>query len=161
MGFARFFLVPNPKNQVLKPTPEEIETRLETIDPTIEFLALEQAGGDLLRLVIDRDDGVTLDLCQQVTSGLGDLLTEYSLEVSSPGPERPLTKPAHFERFTGRRARVTVGEPVGDRRNFTGRIAASDPANVILEVDGNNFEIPFANIERSHLVPEIPQGAAK
>jgi len=145
----------------LNHSPQEIEKRLTEIDPEIEFLALESAGGDTLRLVIDRPGGVTLDICQQVTKGLTDVLVDHSLEVSSPGPERPLTKPSHFERFNGRRAKVTTREPIGERRKFTGQIREAGAEKLVLEVDGQNFEIPFASIERSHLVPEIPQGAAK
>ncbi|MCB8915363.1 MAG: ribosome maturation factor RimP [Thermoleophilales bacterium] len=138
-----------------------MEKRLAEIDPEIEFLALESAGTDGLRLFIDRPGGVTLEVCQQVTDGLRDVLLDHSLEVSSPGPERPLTKPAHFERFAGRRARVTTVESQNGRRNFTGTIAEAAADGIVLEVDGQNFEISYASIERSHLVPEIPQGAAK
>ncbi len=145
----------------MKPTPENIEKRLAEIDPEIEFLALESAGGDGLRLFVDRPGGVTLEVCQKVTTGLTDLLVDHSLEVSSPGPERPLTKPAHFERFSGRRAKVTTAEPLEGRRNFTGTIAEAGESGIVLELDGQNFNIPYASIERSHLVPEIPQGAAK
>jgi len=145
----------------MTPTPQEIEHRLAEIDPEIEFLALESAGGDGLRLFIDRPGGVTLEVCQRVTSGLQDVLLEHSLEVSSPGPERPLTKPAHFARFAGRRARVTLAEPMDGRRNFTGVIVEAAEDALVLESDNQNFEIAYASIERSHLVPEIPEGAAK
>lgn len=145
----------------MKPNPQDIENRLQTLDPEIEFLALESAGSDALRLFIDHPGGVTLDLCQQVTTGLQDVLAEHSLEVSSPGPERPLVKPEHFERFRGQRAKVACGQPLDGRRNFTGMIEAAGEDAVTLEVDGQNFEIPYASIERSHLVPEIPQGATK
>ncbi len=145
----------------MKPTPQDIEARLAEVDPEIEFLALESAGGDMLRLYIDRPGGVNLEVCQQVTSGLQELLNHYSLEVSSPGPERPLTKPAHFERFAGRRAKVSTSEPLEGRRNFTGTIAGAGEGGIVLETDGQKFDIPYASIERSHLAPEIPQGAAK
>ena len=145
----------------MKPTPQDIEERLTGIDPEIEFLALESAGGDGLRLFIDYPGGVTLELCQRVTTGLQDVLIDHSLEVSSPGPERPLVKPSHFERFTGRRARVSTIEPLDGRKNFTGTIAEAGENGIVIEIDGQNHEIPYASIERSHLAPEIPQGAAK
>lgn len=145
----------------MEPTSQDIENRLASIDSRIEFLALESAGGDGLRLFIDHPEGVTLDLCQQVTTGLQDVLLDHSLEVSSPGSERPLTKPSHFERFAGRRAKVTTTEPLDGRKNFTGTIIEAGESAVVLETDGQNFNIPFAGIERSHLVPEIPQGATK
>lgn len=145
----------------MTPTPQDIEQRLTEIDPQIEFLALERAGGDGLRLFIDRPGGVTLEVCQQVTTGLQDVLLEHSLEVSSPGPERPLTKPAHYERFAGRRVKVTLAEPMDGRKNFTGAIGQAGEDAFVLESDGQNFEITYASIERSHLVPEIPEGAAQ
>ena len=77
----------------------------------MEVLACEDAGRERLRLFIDHPDGVDLALCERVTQHLRDLLADYALEVSSPGPERPLTKPDHFRRFLGRRARVRTREP--------------------------------------------------
>ncbi len=145
----------------MKPTSQEIETRLAELDSGIEFLALEGAGGDGLRIVVDHPEGVTLELCKRVTDGLSDLLTEHSLEVSSPGPERPLTRPAHFARFAGRRAKVTTTEPIDGRRNFTGIIRESDEQQFRIECDGVVFRIPYEDVERSHLVQEIPEGAAK
>lgn len=98
----------------------EIEQRLAGILPEVELLACEHVATERLRLFIDHPDGVSLALCEQVTRGLSDLLAAYGLEVSSPGPERPLTKPHHFRRFLGRRARVRTRRPLllgrsGDR----------------------------------------------
>ncbi|MCB0827574.1 MAG: ribosome maturation factor RimP [Solirubrobacterales bacterium] len=145
----------------MKPDSTEIEQRLAGIDPEIEFLALEQAGGDSLRLFIDHPDGVTLELCQRVTSNLTDLLVEHSLEVSSPGPERPLTRPEHFVRFKGRRAKVRTVEPIEDRRNFTGTILEAEDQEVALGFDGREVRIPYGSVARSHLVPDTAEGAAK
>jgi len=145
----------------MKPTSQEIETRLSELDRDIELLALEGAGGDGLRVIVDHPDGVTLELCRRVTDGLSDLLTEHSLEVSSPGPERPLARPAHFARFAGRRAKVTTEEPIDDRRNFTGVIREPDEQAFGIECDGVVFRIPYGDVQRAHLVQEIPQGAAK
>ncbi|MBK5110648.1 MAG: ribosome maturation factor RimP [Thermoleophilia bacterium] len=145
----------------MKPDSTKIEERLTEIDPEIEFLALEQAGGDGLRLFIDHPDGVSLELCQRVTSGLGDLLVEHSLEVSSPGPERPLTRPEHFARFEGRRAKVRTVEPIEDRRNFTGTILEAAGQEVALGFDGREIRIPYRSVDRSHLVPDTAEGAAK
>jgi ribosome maturation factor RimP len=72
-----------------------------------------------------------------------------------------LTKPSHFERFAGRRAKVTTLEPRDGRKSFTGTIVEARESEFVLESDGQNFDIPYVSIERSHLVPEIPQGAAK
>ena len=90
---------------------EEIETRLARGEPEVEVLLAEVVGGSRLRVFIDHPDGVTLGLCERVSTLLTDLRERYSLEVSSPGSERPLTKPAHFRRFVGRRARVRTRHP--------------------------------------------------
>jgi ribosome maturation factor RimP len=83
----------------------EIEARLSGLEPEVELL-LAEVQGHILRIFIDHPDGVTLALCERVTGHLGDYRERYSLEVSSPGQDRPLTKPQHYSRFLGRRARV-------------------------------------------------------
>ena len=143
------------------PRTEDIEKRLAELDPQIELLALEPAGGDALRVFVDHPDGVNLEICQKVTSQLFDLLEDHTLEVSSPGPERPLTKPAHFARFEGRRAKVTTIEPIQDRRNFTGTILEGAEEELTLGVDNSVVRIPYTSVERSHLVPDIAEGATK
>ena len=90
----------------------DIESRLAGPLPQVELLACEPAGADRLRIVIDHPDGVSLGLCERVTHELGELLNDYALEVASPGPERPLTRPEHFRRFIGRRARVRTRQPL-------------------------------------------------
>ncbi len=107
----------------MKTSAEEIENRITEIDPEVEFLAVENAGGDALRIYIDYPGGVNLAICQKVTSGLGELLEKHTLEVSSPGPHRPLTKPEHFVRFEGRRAKGQ--DDRGDRR--TQKLHRDDP----------------------------------
>ena len=89
----------------------EIEQRLAHSEPEIEVLLAEVLGGRSLRVFIDHPDGVNLAMCERVTMLLNDMRERYSLEVSSPGSERPLTKPAHFRRFVGRKARVRVRHP--------------------------------------------------
>ena len=155
------FFRPETNEKHLIPRSEDIEKRLAELDQQIEFLALEPAGGGALRIFIDHPDGVNLEICQKVTSGLGDLLVDYSLEVSSPGPERPLTKPEHFSRFEGRRARVMTTEPIEDRRKFTGTILEAAEQEVALGVDNSVVRIPYQSVERSHLVPDIAGGASK
>jgi ribosome maturation factor RimP len=89
----------------------DIERRLAQTEPGVEVLLVEVLGGGCLRVFIDHPDGVTLALCERVTLRLNDLRESYALEVSSPGSQRPLTKPAHFRRFLGRRARVRTYRP--------------------------------------------------
>ena len=136
---------------------QEIEDRIAELDPELELIALERPAAETLRLYIDHPDGVDLALCERVTNHLRDLLTRYSLEVSSPGLDRPLTKPDHFRRFRGRRVRVRTREAIGGRRNFTGTIADADERAVRVEDSGHEFEIPMAGIHRSNLVPELPE----
>jgi ribosome maturation factor RimP len=145
----------------MKTSPEEIANRIAEIDPEVEFLTVENAGGDALRIYIDHPDGVNLEICQKVTSGLGELLEQHTLEVSSPGPQRPLTKPSHYARFEGRRAKVRTVEPLEGRRNFTGTILEAGEREFTLGCDGELVRIPFPSVERAHLVPVIPEGASK
>jgi ribosome maturation factor RimP len=90
----------------------DIEGRLAASEPEVEVLLAEVVGGRRLRVFIDHPQGVTLGLCERVSLALNELRERYSLEVSSPGAERPLTKPAHFRRFVGRRVRVRTRTPV-------------------------------------------------
>jgi ribosome maturation factor RimP len=92
----------------------EIEQRLADAEPQVEVLLAEVLASPpqpTLRVFIDHPDGVTLSLCEQVSALLGDMRERYTLEVSSPGSERPLSKPDHFRRYIGRRARVRVRGP--------------------------------------------------
>ena len=84
----------------------DIEARLADVEPDVEVLLAEVVGGRLVRVFIDHPGGVTLGLCERVTRHLPEVREQYALEVSSPGADRPLTKPDHFRRFVGRRARV-------------------------------------------------------
>jgi ribosome maturation factor RimP len=137
---------------------ETIEKRIAAVDPGIELIMLEQPAVEALRLYIDHPDGVDLALCERVTNELRDLLAEWSLEVSSPGADRPLTKPEHFRRFLGRRIKVRTEEAISGRRNFTGRLTAADDESVSLESNGTAVRIPMAGIRRSNLIPEFGGG---
>jgi len=131
-----------------------IETRLAALDPEVEVVMLERPAAEALRLYIDRPGGVDLALCERVTAALRDLLVHNSLEVSSPGADRPLTKPEHFRRFLGRRARVRTREPIDGRRSFTGTLVAADDAGVSLREPDRERTIPLTAIRRSNLVAE-------
>src|ERR1700730_16129860 len=121
----------------MTPIQADIERRLALSEPDVEVLLAEVLGGRFSRVFIDHPDGVTLALCERVTLALSDLRERYSLEVSSPGSERPLTKPAHFRRLVGRRARVRTRHPrptaatqqssPGERsvRTFTGELVGA------------------------------------
>lgn len=147
----------------------EIETRLAAGEPEVEVLLAEVLPGGLLRVFIDHPDGVTLGLCERVTTVLSDLRERYSLEVSSPGSERPLTKPNHFRRFVGRRARVRTRRPHPDRtegtcppatekagrgQSFTGELVGASDSEIMLAADEGIIAIPYSEIRRSNLVEE-------
>lgn len=134
---------------------DTIESRIAALDPDLELIALERPAAETLRIYVDHPGGVDLARCEQVTRELGDLLESWSLEVSSPGADRPLTKPAHFRRVVGRRIRVRTGEPIDGRRNFTGTLTDADDLAVSLEVDGDAVRIPLAGIDRSNLIAEL------
>ena len=136
----------------------DIEQRLATAEPGVEVLLVERSG-DTLRLYIDHPDGVTLGLCESVTRALADLRERYALEVSSPGPERPLTKPDHFRRFVGRRARVRTApdcHATADRSapSITGELVGASDREVTIAAEEGVVAIPYSDIRRSHLVEE-------
>ena len=153
----------------------DIERRLAGSEPDIEVLLAEVVGGRSLRVFIDHPDGVTLDMCERVTHLLNDLRERFSLEVSSPGSRRPLTKPAHFRRFVGRRARVRTRHPrpvvqASARQaasapadagtlprtalSFTGELVGASEEEVTLAADGGVIAIPYSEIRRSNLIEE-------
>ena len=139
---------------------ETIESRLRDQEPDVELLALERPAAERLLLVIDRPGGVDIALCEQVTSMLRDLLESYSLEVSSPGPERPLTKPEHFRRFLGRRVRVRTREEVAGHKSFTGRLTGADEDSVSVDSGEGPVSIPLAAVRRSNLLPNVNGGVS-
>ena len=140
----------------------EIEERLANAEPEIDVLLAEVLGGRSLRVFIDHPEGVDLAMCERVTVLLNDMRERYSLEVSSPGSERPLTKPAHFRRFVGRRARVRVRhprpQPAGEEqrpvRSFTGELVGASDDGVTLAAEGGVIAIPYSEIRRSNLIEE-------
>jgi ribosome maturation factor RimP len=134
----------------------DIEQRLAAGEPQVEVLLAEVLGGGTLRVFIDHPDGVSIELCERVTHALAPLREHYTLEVSSPGLARPLTKPAHFRRYIGARARVRTRDahPRVGRRSFTGELVGADEREVTLAADGGVIAIPYADISRSNLVEE-------
>jgi ribosome maturation factor RimP len=133
---------------------ETIERRVGEVDPRIEVIAVEQPAAEALRIYVDHPDGVDLGLCERVTEELRDLLERWSLEVSSPGRDRPLTKPQHFRHYVGSRVRIRTNGPIDGQRNFAGTLIAADEAAVQLDSGTGEVTIPFADIRRSNLVPD-------
>ena len=132
----------------------EIEARLAEAEPDVEVLLAEVVPGGLVRVYIDHPEGVSLDVCERVTHALPEIRERYALEVSSPGLERPLTKPAHFHRFLGRRARVRTRGAHDGRRSFTGELVGASDDAVTIAVDTGVVAIPYADINRSNLVED-------
>jgi ribosome maturation factor RimP len=132
----------------------DVESRLAAAEPQVEVLLVEVVGRDTLRVFIDHPDGVTLDLCERVTHELVELRERYALEVSSPGTERPLTKPAHFRRFLGRRARVRTRDARDGHKSFTGELVGASDDEVTIAAATGVIAIPYADIHRSNLVEE-------
>jgi len=130
----------------------EIEDQLAAAEPDVEVL-LAEVVGDTVRLYIDHPDGVSLALCERVTHQLPQIRERYALEVSSPGTDRPLTKPAHYHRFLGRRARVRTREAQDGHRSFTGELVGATDEEVTIALDDSVVAIPYSAIARSNLVP--------
>ena len=143
----------------------EIETRLAGVEPEVEVLLAEVAG-PTLRLFIDHPEGVTLELCERVSGHLTDYRERYALEVSSPGPERPLSKPWHYSRFLGRRAKLRLREPAAvaaatpspdaaltPAKTVVGELVGATDNDVTLAADDGVLTLPYDQIVRSNLVP--------
>ena len=147
-------------------TGDEIQALLE---PSIERLGYEltdlevrlSGNGGLVRLTIDKPDGIDLDDCEKVSHAASALLDvedpvagNYNLEVSSPGLDRKLTKVEHFQRFNGETLKVSMRFPIEGRRRFRGTLVSSDDENIVVEVDGESHNLPLSMIDTARLVPE-------
>jgi ribosome maturation factor RimP len=130
----------------------EIEDRLAASEPAVEVL-LVQVSGTTLRLYIDHPDGVTLALCERVSGHLGEYREHYTLEVSSPGQDRPLTKPQHYTRFLGRRARVHMRDSAEGHKSLTGELVGASDNEVTIAAGEGLVTIPYDQIARSNLIP--------
>jgi ribosome maturation factor RimP len=127
----------------------------------VEYLARPKAG-HLLRLYIDKENGVDLGDCEKVSHQVSGVLEveapirgEYALEVSSPGLDRPLFELEHFEQFVGQVARVRLQSPLDGRSNYRGVIEAVEGEDVLLRVDGELVRLPFGRLASARLVPEF------
>jgi ribosome maturation factor RimP len=129
----------------------DIEGKLAEREPEVEVLLAELQDGNV-ELYIDHPEGVTLELCERVTNALPELLEEYGLTVSSPGPERPLSKPDHYRRFIGRRARVRTREEHDGHKSFTGELVGASETEVTVAAGTGVVTIPYDAISRSNLV---------
>ena len=131
----------------------EIERRLAESEPEVEVLLAEVLSAGTLRLFIDHPEGVTLALCERVSGRLNEYRDRYALEVSSPGQDRPLTKPQHYTRFLGRHARLRLREARDGHRSVTGELVGASDSDVTIAAQEGVVTIPYEQIARSNLVP--------
>ncbi len=142
---------------------ELLETEVRTLGYELVDLDLHLGRDGLLRLYIDSEDGITLDDCERVSHQVSGLLDvedpipgHYTLEVSSPGINRPLRTPAHFRRFAGERAKIELARPRPDgRRRFTGLLGAVGDEEFELELDGETVRLRFEDLASARLAPKI------
>lgn len=152
------------------------ERLTKLVEPLVESLGYEllllefspQGRSALLRLYLDAAGGVTLGDCESVSREVAALLDvedpiklPYQLEVSSPGMDRPLTRPAHFARFAGRKARVELEVPLNGQRRFVGVIAGVNGEAVRLMVDKGELQLAFSAISRARLIPDYTSKTAE
>jgi len=139
-----------------------IQALVEDFD--LEYVGVEYRPGKagLLRLYIDSEDGVSVDHCSAVSRELSALLDvedplpgHYTLEVSSPGLDRPLFTAAHFQRFAGANIRLVSRVMVDGRRRFRGRLEACDGESVRVTCDDTQYQIGMQDIESAKLLPEL------
>ncbi len=147
-------------------TGDELATLLE---PTVVRLGYELSDlelrlggkGGLVRVFIDKPEGIGLADCERVSEAVSALLDvedpvpgHYDLEVSSPGLDRKLTKVEHFQRFTGETVKVKMRFPIEGRRRFRGKLVSVDEDRILVEVDGESHTLELAAIDTARLVPD-------
>ena len=143
---------------------------LKLHEPAVERLGYELADlevrlggkGGLIRVFIDKPEGIDLDDCEKVSLAVSALLDvedpvpgNYNLEVSSPGLDRKLTKVEHFQRFAGETVKVQMRFPIEGRRRFRGILVSSDEENIVVQVDGESLSLPLKTIDTARLVPVV------
>ncbi|HET7856410.1 MAG TPA: hypothetical protein VFL41_08140 [Gaiellaceae bacterium] len=133
----------------------EVTPRVERSVPGVEVLAVELSGPERFTVFIDHPQGVDHALCERVTDVLRDYLDRYAIDVSSPGTDRPLRGPRHFERVVGRRVALRTADEIGGRKRFRGEVVAADSrALKVAAGDGQPVDIPYESIVRGNLIGE-------
>ncbi len=150
----------------MKGEPADLESLLR---PTVESMGYEMLGIQLhrrgkstrVRVFIDSDNGIDLTDCERVSNQVSGVLDvedpiagNYTLEISSPGLDRPLFEPAHYRRFTGARIRVKLVHKQDGHRHYTGRIKQVTDDSVVLLVDNTEHSLAFDNIQSARIAPE-------
>jgi ribosome maturation factor RimP len=126
----------------------------------VEYISA--GNNSVLRLFIDHENGINVDDCAEVSRQVGAILdvedpisSEYSLEVSSPGVDKPLFEMAHFQSVIGETINVKSSMPLNGRRKFKGTLVAIEKETLIVEVDGTDYEIVISNVDKANLVARL------
>ena len=145
-----------------------LEPVVESAGFELVMIELTGPGGLILRLYIDSPGGILLEDCETVSKLVSSVLDvedpiggEYTLEVSSPGIDRPLVKPEHFEKVVGQRVNVRMRGHYLGRRKFTGLLAETTDGEAVVDVDGELYELPYADMERAKVVPEFERARSR
>ena len=153
--------------EYMRHVPEKIQ---HIVDQVVSAMGYELVGvefnsgqrNSVLRVYIDTEQGVTLEDCQAVSHQLSGVLDvedpikgNYSLEISSPGLDRPIFKATDFDRFAGRRVKIKLATPQAGRRNFTGQLQGVQDEVVVLLEDDNEIRLSLSRIDTARLVPEF------
>ena len=134
---------------------DEIAPVVEGNLPGVDVLAVELLSPSRFCVYVDHPDGVDHALCERVTALLGAYRAEYTIDVSSPGPERPVRKPAHFTAAVGRRVALRTGREIDGRNRFRGEVlAAGDDAVTVAIAQSERLRIPYETIVRANLIDE-------
>lgn len=144
----------------------------QLLQPVVEAMGYEFVGCErlkhdrqqILRVYIDTPQGADIDDCEKVSHQISGVLdvedplnSRYILEVSSPGIDRPLFKIEDFERWIGETVKLKLAVAVNNRRNFRGIVIATDDRSIVLDVDQQQYTIPFTSIDKAKLVPDYTQ----
>jgi ribosome maturation factor RimP len=166
--FAKKTTAPHPEGGVYLKKPEDIVAKTWELAESLclsegmELIHVEfqrESGGRILRLYIDKPGGVNVDDCATVSTQLGDILdikldTEfpYTLEISSPGIDRPMSRFSDFKKFSGNLAKIKTAYPINGQKNFKGILRGVLDENIILQTDTETVVIPFQDIAKAKLV---------
>ncbi len=133
---------------------QSVAPRIESELAGVEVLAVELMTPTRFCIYVDHPAGVDHALCKQVTDVLRDMLREYTIDVSSPGIERPVRKPEHFADAVGKKVALRTGEPIAGRSKFKGEVRQAGTETLTMSIDGADVDIPYDAIVRGNLIDE-------
>jgi ribosome maturation factor RimP len=133
---------------------QQVAPRIESEIAGVEVLALELMTPSRFCVYVDHPQGVDHALCKRVTDVLRDFLREYTIDVSSPGIERPVRTPEHFAEAVGKKVTLRTGEPIAGRSKFKGEVRQAGTETLTVSIDGADVDIPYDAIVRGNLIDE-------